>query len=154
MGFSGDSYLSGFVAFGYCFALVSVVMWTWPSLTVRNTSLQIPTAAVSQSEQHFWAGIQWFFCALSPCFRFCIRDLWTEGQLTLSRPKHEFTAFWMIWIYCLLNDFFFLFFFYCPCLITVQNDEIRCTVCSPPRSLFCTDLLNWITLKHKTLKWK
>lgn len=102
MGVSGDSDLSGFVAFGYCFALVSVVTWPWPPLTVRNTCLQIPTAEVSQSEQHFWAGIQRFFCALSPCFPFCVHDLWTEEQLTLCRPKHEFTAFWMI--------FFFLFF--------------------------------------------
>ena len=59
------------------------------------------------------------------------------------------------WIYCLLNSSSSFFSFFCSyCLITIWDDKIRCTVCSPSRSFFHTCLFKWITLKQKNLKWK
>lgn len=105
-----------FCHFGYRFALVSVVTWVWTSVSVRTTCLQIPPTAVSQCSDTAMPFL--------PAFpsKFMSRVLKNNslspdpGMILL--PSEQFS---------------FLFFFYCHCLITILDHDIRCNVCSPTK---------------------
>lgn len=128
------------------FSPCAMVTWMWTSVTVRNTCLQIPCPEGSQLVQCSLAVIQGFFIPILSVFPHKVMIYVLKNDLLSPNPVLNLLP---------SEQFFFLFIFFCRrCLITIEDDEIRSTVCSSSGNFFCIYFFNRITLRHKKLKQK